>query len=916
MQLLRSSQPEKALDLLQQALIETPDQISILILKGKIHRDTGETEYALRDLQYILTLAPNHHEANLELAKLYHNANDNQAALHHIELAEKAQPEHQQSLEHKSMILGGLHRYKEAAAILENIIKNGTPHHFNWNNLANIYKGLGLFEKAERYYLTAIELSGDNYIAYNNYLSFCHYIPHYPKEKILKLYKDWEKRYAKNATKMSHSVTALSADKTLRIGMISDGFRTHPVGQMITSALEEIPVHEIEIYAYSTNLSEDAVTQRIKNLSAKWMTVVHLNEQKLTCQLVEDKIDILFDLCGHNSGSNMLTMAMKPAPLLVKWVGGLINTTGLSTMDYLLSDNIETPEGKDEFYTEKLIRMPDDYICYNSPIYTPDINVPPASYNGYITLGCFNNPTKLNAVLLEKWASIMHTLPNSRLLLKGFQFSSTTLRNNIKAQFSKLDINEDRILLEGPSPHAELLKTYNKIDIALDPWPYSGGLTTCEAMYMGVPVVTLPGPTFAGRHSATHLTNVGLGQLVAEDWQQYHNIVVNLARDLDNLANIRTHLRTALLESPVCDAPRFARNFSNAMRAIWQRHCEGKKPAALNLDKKGNLRFENENEAVSLQMPAEPITAKNNDDFRFRFDGKITVIDNGAMLAATSIFSSLHKLNILNTICLDPGSKITNVQQLQHIGEFYHYPMMILGDGKATTLYATLAPAMSSTLAPITKQSTNSDSEVIAKLPINSVRLDDVDALKQLDWIFLDYKHSIDNALKGARNKIQDAVLIQVRVNFNNHYEPQTSLDEITKSLAKLGFSFYDFKNKHRNKGYSKEGESTHKSTYFLSDTDAIFIPSPVKIKKLDKNKLLKLAFISHAYLEDYHLCSNVLLYADEKLCLAYEKSNISNKTKCNKKSKTQTLDFKNKEESISKKIDYILECNLFDSER
>lgn len=859
LQLLRSSQPRQALDVLQQALTDTPDQIPILLLKGKIHRETGETAHAVRDFQHILTLAPDHHEANLELAKLYHSANDNRVALHHIELAEKAQPEHQQTLEHKSMILGGLHRYNEAAVILEHIIEHGTPHHFNWNNLANIYKGLGLFEEAERHYLTAIELSGDNDIAYNNYLSFCHYIPHYPKEKILKLYKDWEERYAKNATRIGHSATPLNADKTLRIGMISDGFRTHPVGQMITSALEEIPTHEIEIYAYSTNLSEDAVTQRIKNLSAKWMTVVHLDEQELARQLVEDNIDILFELCGHNSGSQMRAMAMKPAPILVKWVGGLINTTGLSTMDYLLSDAIETPEGEDQFYTEKLIRMPDDYICYNPPIYTPDIHAPPARYNGYITLGCFNNPTKLNPVLLKQWARIMHSLPDSRLFLKGFQFSSKTLTDNIKALLLEQGIDGERIIIEGPSYHEELLKSYNKVDIALDPWPYSGGLTTCEAMYMGVPVVTLPGPTFAGRHSATHLTNAGMPQLVAQDWDHYRDIVLALANDLDNLAYIRAHLRGALLASPVCDAQHFARNFSNAMRAIWQRHCEGKAPAALSLDKEGNACFEDEAKPVQLQLPPEPIEIED-DDFHFRFSGKIVTLDNGAGLCGSSAFAGLHKLGALSTICLDPAGRLTNAQQLQHTGDFHYVPMTLLGDGALKTLFITADTNQTGTLQPHPSRT----EQVLTTAPAQSIRLDEISTASPIDWIIFDDNNDIVEAIAHGQNTLRGALLVQVKLSLNN--QSLVLLGQAEQFLTNMGYEFYGFTNQTSISCIDLPLNTTKTVASKTKSVDAIFLKNSEWLKNTDNNRKMKLAFLSHSAFGFYDLCYSILHSISEEL--------------------------------------------------
>lgn len=865
---------------IKELLQHHPKNQEAILLLVNIYQHQGDNSKAISHLNSLLEISPCHQEAHRLLARLHFDRGNNALAFEHIKIAEP-EDEHCQPSEMKGVIQASIHQYDSSIKTFLAIIDSKMATWSIWNNLGNQYRNIGESDNAKKCYLEAIKLSENNSAPYNNLLTFMHYLPESRKEKIKEMYDSWEDRYTKRIERYTHSSKQKLKNKKIRIGMVSDGFRNHPVGQMITSTLEALSNHEIEIYAYSTNLEEDHITIKIKKTANQWKTVTHLTDEELADELVNDEIDILFDLCGHNNGFRMKTMAMKPAPILVKWVGGLINTTGLSTMDYLMSDSIETPVGEDKFYTEKLIRMPDDYICYNPPIYTPDVLPPPARRNKFITLGCFNNPTKINHILLSEWVKIMHSLPGSRLFLKGYQFSSEALREKIKKKINSLGICEKRLIIEGPSNHEELLKSYNKVDIALDTWPYSGGLTTCEAMYMGVPVVTFPGPTFAGRHSATHLTSAGMPQLVAESWEHYHDLVIMLANDIDNLANIRTHLRSALLESPVCDAQRFARNFSNAIRAIWQRHCEGKEPAALNLDKEGNLKFTGESEPVILQLPEEPITVEShkNDDFRFRFDGKIMVVDNGAALSSSNAFSGLHKLNVLKTICLDVGSQITNSQQLQHIGEFYHYPMTVLGDGNKKTLYATVNPSTSSTLAP----STDIKSEVIAELPISSVRLDNLESLQQLDWIVLDYKHHISDALSGSINKVKDAVLIQVRIHFLSHYESQTNLESVSKSLADIGFSFYDFKNNCSTEGYSKSGERIHKNANFLNSADAIFIPSTDRIKTLNKNKKLKLAFLAHTYLEDHQLCSSILLHADENQCLAYEKSNIRDTSKENK---------------------------------
>lgn len=847
---INSTQLTQALSLLLPALAKHPNEPDLLLLTGIAYRNLGEIKLAVQHLKSLLELAPTHHYTALLLAQLYQSMNDNEQALNYINKAEKIKHEDANTIILKGVILSNLHRYDEAIELLENTDKKN--HYQTFNNLGLLYQNIGLLAEAESCYKKAMEHDKDDDVPYNNYLTLAHYIPHLTKDYISSLYKNWQSNFITNITKIKKHQSTLIANRKIRLGMISDGFRTHPVGQMITSALEALPNHEFEIFAYSTNHIEDNITHRIKQLASNWLTISHLNPNELAEQIVADEIDILFDLCGHNNGSRMRTMAKKPAPILVKWVGGLINTTGLSTIDYLLSDYIETPIGEDEFYTENIIRLPDDYICYNPPSYTPDVAQLPALHNDYITLGCFNNPTKINEVLLKEWARILHSLPNSRLFLKGLQFGSKKLRQNVMQTLTSEGINDARITIEGPSNHDELLKTYNKIDIALDPWPYSGGLTTCEALFMGVPVVTLSGPTFAGRHSATHLTNVCLSQLVAEDWQQYHDIVVNLASDLDNLANIRTHLRTALLESPVCDAPRFARNFSNAMRAIWQRHCEGKAPIALSLDKDGNAQFVDEDKPVTLQLPEEPITVENNDEFRFQFQGRITTLDNGASLVASHKFSGLQKLGALSTLCIDPGSKVKNSQQLNHLGDFHHFPMTVLGDGSTVPLYITVDPALTSTLVAVPSTprffaSSPQAPEIISELPIQTLALDSLEAITTLDWLILDRLHNNQRILKHGQQKLATALVIQVGINLQPAYQQQADLTTVCQQLHELGFRFLTMTHLGSYSHFADRKDILTQSTSELPYVEALFIPNDQRLLTMDNNSKTKLAFLLHS---------------------------------------------------------------------
>ncbi|WP_019933544.1 FkbM family methyltransferase [Oceanimonas smirnovii] len=852
-------------------LEKRPNNQEILLILAKINYHQGNNFESISNLKSLLKENPAHEEGNYLLARLYFDIGNNELALKYIENGDSGEKKTPPS-ELKGIIQAAAHHYEESVNTFLAIIEAKSESWNTWNNLGNQYRNLGDFENAKRCYLEAIKLSGNNDAPFNNLLTFSHYLPETKREDIKSLYESWEERYAKDISKKVHTPEIKTKSKTIRIGMVSDGFRNHPVGQMITSALDSLPSHEIELFTYSTNQHEDHITQKIIKASKKWSTATHQSDENLAEEIASDQIDILFDLCGHNNGFRIRTMLMKPAPILVKWVGGLINTTGLSTMDYLLSDSIETPVGEDKFYTEKLIRMPDDYICYNPPIYTPDIHSPPARRDGHITLGCFNNPTKINPVLLGEWAKIMYSLPKSKLFLKGYQFSSETFREKIKKQLNNLGVSEKRIIIEGPSSHEELLNSYRKVDIALDTWPYSGGLTTCEAMYMGVPVVTYPGPTFAGRHSATHLTNAGMPQLVAESWEHYHDLVVMLASDIDNLANIRTHMRSALLESPVCDAKRFARNFSNAMRAIWQRYCEGKQPAALTLDKNGNAQFEDEAEPVQLQLPEEPVLVKD-DDFHFRFNGKIVVVDHGAGFACSESFHTLHKLGAIRTICIDPGSRINNSQQLANTGDFHHFPMTVLGDGSQKTLCVTLKPAHTRSLPFVQTESfpeeLRNGYELLAQLPVNTLRLDDVEGLEAIDLLVIDNNHDTLTILANSTKKLANTLIVKVKVNFNFIHNKECDFSAISSVLMEHGFIFHDF----INKMYVKSSNDIA-SPDLLFNADAIFLPSKSKLAKSSDNSILKLAFLYHHHLDSPELCTRTLHLADSKLAEQYKRKN------------------------------------------
>lgn len=419
---------------------------------------------------------------------------------------------------------------------------------------------------------------------YSNYVFFQHYVPDRALETIYQTILQFNEDICSDIKEKPATTfeNLPDEDKRLKVGLISKGFNVHPVGQMIFQALKFLDKDKFSLYCYTELAPErrDHLTEELYGLMDKVVSVNNMQSHAVNEIMREDGIDILIEMTGHSEGGRRLQLvAERAAPVQVKWVGGLFNTTGIPQMDWLISDHIETPEGVDKWYTEKIYRMPDDYIVYLPPFYAPAVSGLPAQKNGFVTFGNLNNLAKTNSYSIELWSKIMHKVPDSRILLKGSKMHEKFVQDHIFHAFEKHGIARERVLIEGGEKHQQFLNVYNRIDIALDPHPYTGGLTTCEALWMGVPVVTLPGDTFAGRHAATHLTNADLAQFIAASEQDYIDIAVRWAQDLQGLADLRAGMRAHVAKTPLVDGPRFAKNFEIALRHMWRDWCAQKRAA-------------------------------------------------------------------------------------------------------------------------------------------------------------------------------------------------------------------------------------------------------------------------------------------------------------------------------------------------
>ena len=368
--------------------------------------------------------------------------------------------------------------------------------------------------------------------------------------------------------------TAPDPERRLRLGLLSGSLRTHPVGWLTIAGFESLDPAAFEIIALAQHAATDSIARRFRAIAAEWHDIDTLSDAALADLGRSLGIDVLIDLGGHGDAGRMAACAHRLAPVQIKWVGMQTHSSGLAEMDWFLTDRWETPPGFEALYTERLLRLPDGYVCYCPPPYAPDVVALPALANGHVTFGCFNNLAKITPRAVATWAAILRRLPEARLVLKTHQFADAETAGRIRDAFAVHGVDPGRLELRGGSRHRAFLGEYNQIDIALDPFPYSGGLTTCEALWMGVPTIALPGEIFAARHSLSHLSNAGLEDWVARDAAHYVDLAVAWATDLPVLAALRTGLRARVKASPLCDAPRFGRHLGAALRHAWRDWCQ------------------------------------------------------------------------------------------------------------------------------------------------------------------------------------------------------------------------------------------------------------------------------------------------------------------------------------------------------
>jgi predicted O-linked N-acetylglucosamine transferase (SPINDLY family) len=588
----------------RRALELKPDYAGALNNLGNALRDQGKLDEAVTSYRRALKLEPDFAEAHKSLGTAFWDQGDLDEAVACYRRALELMPDYAEAHNNLGVAFKDQGKLDQAVACYHRALELKPDYAEAENNLGNALLGQGMLDEAVACYRRALELKPDYAGALNNLgvafkdqgkldeaVACCHQVLELkPNDAaahsnllfalqccasvtptaLAGAHAEYDRQHAAPlGVAIAQHEKVRDRHGRLRLGFVSADLGRHPVGYFLVRVLENLSQKQQETICFSDRILKDDLTHRLRAAGTEWRDVRGMSDQRLAEQVRSDEIDILFDLAGHTANNRLLTFARKPAPIQITWIG-YEGTTGLAAMDYLLADRFMIPEGSDRNYRERVLRMPDGYLCYDPPDVAVPVGPQPSLEKGYATFASFSALAKVTPEVVAIWAEILRRAPTARLVLKCRGLGDPTVRRRYLDLFAARGVGPQRLEMLPPSSYAEYLATYHQVDIVLDSFPFSGSTTTCEALWMGVPVVTCPGETFASRHSLSHLSNVGLTETIAHDLDEYVELAVSLAGNLPRLAALRAGLRQRMAASPLCDGKRFAANLASLLQGVWE----------------------------------------------------------------------------------------------------------------------------------------------------------------------------------------------------------------------------------------------------------------------------------------------------------------------------------------------------------
>ena len=538
---------------------------------GGLWKCLGRTEHVVRLFRQGVQFCPHAWELHARLADALLTANRAHEALASCRQALALRPDEAQLHNHLGNACNALGRLDEAVAAYERARQLRQDWSVPRYNLGVALQAQGRLAEAQTCFREALRLNPGDAVAHSTYVGSLHYDPRVDGLTLLAEHRRWAEKHAP-ATPAAQHANSRVPDRRLRVGYVSPDFRNHAVAFFLEPILAHHDPNQFETFAYAEVPAPDDRTARLRDRVANWRDTHGLSDDDLAEQIRADAIDVLVDLGGHLAGNRLLALSRKPAPVQLTYLG-YPGTTGLPAFDYRIGDAVTDPPGAEAWHSEELVRLELPFCCYAPPPLLHLADAPPAEVQGVITFGALHKLEKLNDDVLDVWCELLRDVPGSRLLLARNTLHGDTAAA-LAGRFAARGIGPERLFLRRvESAHLAHLLAYNAVDVALDAFPWSGHTTACEALWMGVPVVTLRGDRTAGRLTASVLETVGLAELIADTPAAYRQVAAALAQDGMRRRHWRQTLRGRLLASPLCDGRAFTRKLEDTYRRLWRRWC-------------------------------------------------------------------------------------------------------------------------------------------------------------------------------------------------------------------------------------------------------------------------------------------------------------------------------------------------------
>ncbi len=542
-----------------------------------VYQRLKRLEEARTELNEAVKTLDNEPDVHGTLAKVLQELRDHEEAERHARRALELKPGHREAVWALAGALRSTNRLIESERVLTDALALDPDFTEGWIELGGLLLDHGRAEEADHCWREILRIGRDCLLAQTNLLLTAHYWEGLSPQQVFEEHRRWETLFwegnggepARAAAQAMRPVLAArprAADRRLRVGYVSADLGRHPVGWFLWGVLPRHDRSRVSITLYSSNEApDDPVTQRFMGFCDHWRDVRELSEAGFLQRIRDDRIDVLIDLSGHTGGHQLSVFAQRAAPVQVSWLG-YPDTTGLSAMDWRIVDDVSDPPDQPWYGSERPWRLPRPFLAYTAPVEVAPASHVPVRDNGFITFGSFNNIAKLSPRSLDLWSAVLRRVPDSKLLLKWSSYADSAIRARVESEFARRGIETGRLeLVTTKASTAEHLRTYDRIDIALDPTPYNGTTTTCELLWMGVPMIALRGDRHCSRVGASILTGIGHAEWVAEDDAQWVEKMVALTTDTDALDRLRAGgLRDQMAASPLCDGADMARHFEEA----------------------------------------------------------------------------------------------------------------------------------------------------------------------------------------------------------------------------------------------------------------------------------------------------------------------------------------------------------------